>query len=79
MKRKKHVYIVTMYRWGNRNNHSYVLGAYNNKDRAITYGVTEEGWRGGKYKCEVIKTVLNIDNQEETQETVFGEINNSTF
>lgn len=54
------VYIVTMYRWGEREAHSYVLGGYSNPDKAIEYGLTEESDRGRKYTCEVLE--IEIDN-----------------
>ena len=44
------VYIVTMYRNGDREKHSYVLGAFSTYENAKIMGETEEVYRGDKYK-----------------------------
>ena len=56
------VYVVTMYRWGNHEDHSYVLGVWTNKIVAENYGITEEAYRGGKYDAEV--TECDLDGNE---------------
>ena len=56
---KNKVYTVTAYRWGNKENHSYVLGVFNKKQPAITAAETEEEFRGGKYECEVCEWEIN--------------------
>ncbi len=56
------VYVVTMYRWGSHEDHSYVLGVWTNKIVAENYGITEESWRGGKYDAEV--TEWDLDGNE---------------
>jgi hypothetical protein len=49
------IYIVTMYRWGNRERHSYVLGAYSSESIARTAALCEMVRRGGnKYWPEII-------------------------
>lgn len=52
---KDKVYVVTMYRWGDRECHSYVLGVYNKKLKAIDAGIDEAHSRGGKYAPECIE------------------------
>lgn len=47
-------YVVTMYRWGVRGNHSYVIGVYHNEQDAISAGENEAYDRGGKYEYEVL-------------------------
>jgi len=47
-------YVVTMYRWGCRENHSYVVGVYHNEQDAINAGELEACGRGGKYEYEVL-------------------------
>jgi hypothetical protein len=64
------VFIVTMYRWGERHNHSYVLGVYSSGRWAITYAIVEQGWRGNKYRAEVLRCKLD----EEAHEVVYGNI-----
>ena len=48
------VYVVTMYRWGDRDNHSYVVGAYTTEEKATEAGLQEEQCRGGKYAHEIV-------------------------
>lgn len=53
------VYVVTMYRWGERENHSYVLGVFTKKHKAIKAADEEELCRGTKYSAEILRTPLN--------------------
>lgn len=48
------IYVVTAYRWGLRDRHSYVLGAYYNLGVAKQIAVAEVEGRGGKYGCEIV-------------------------
>lgn len=59
------VYIITAYRWGEYNNHSYIVGVFTNKKKAINCACYEEQLRGGnKYGCEVTEFKLNDYNFE---------------
>ena len=58
----KTIYVVQAYRWGNRENHSYVVGVYDTKEQAIIAADKEEESRGIKYKCAIIRTVLNPEH-----------------
>ena len=51
----KLVYVVTMYRYGDREKHSYVLGVFSNENTAHEWGDKEKDYRGGKYEAEIIK------------------------
>jgi hypothetical protein len=53
------VYVVTAYRWGDREKHSYVVGVFDNEENAIKEAKLETEWRGGKYECEVRSMELN--------------------
>ncbi len=53
------VYVVTMYRYGDHEKHSYVLGAFTTLTLAEKWGRIEEYARGGKYKYEFV--VCTID------------------
>lgn len=53
-------YIVTMYRWGERDNHSYVLGVFDDEQEAIRAGKEHGEHRGGKYDPEVIETEIGL-------------------
>ena len=55
----KTIYVVQAYRWGNRENHSYVVGVYDTKEQAIIAADKEEESRGIKYNCAIISTSLN--------------------
>jgi hypothetical protein len=54
------IYVVTMYRKGDRERHSYVLGAYTDGDRAVIEAEKEYMWRDGKYKPEVLRLETDI-------------------
>ena len=51
-----------MYRFGERESHSYVLGAWDTKEYAELRGVEEHKYRGGKYESEVV--CCNTKNYE---------------
>ena len=55
----KKVYVVTMYRWGDREAHSYVLGVFGGKVRAFEEAWGAEECRGGKYEPEIVEMALN--------------------
>lgn len=65
------IFIVTAYRWGNKECHSYVLGAFDNKETAIEQAIKEKEWRGGKYDCEVVCMELNESLQYKNYEVVY--------
>jgi len=57
---KPTVYVVTMYRWGDQDAHSYPLGVYSQKTAAQKAGAKEQEYRGGKYEPG-IKPFVVID------------------
>lgn len=66
-KKPKLVYVVTMYKFGDRENHSYVLGIYSKKEKAISEGFDEKEYRGGnKYYPEILEFDLNDDKHKST-------------
>jgi len=65
------IYIITAYRFGDKENHSYVVGAFSTKDEAIRQAKKEEEWRGGKYDCEVIVMQLNDPLKYKNYEVVY--------
>ncbi len=71
------LYVVTMYRWGDREKHSYVIGVFDDEDKAIGAGVKEEQYRDGKYKAEVLGFTVNNYQQgywaEEVIVTTLGD------
>ncbi len=48
-----------MYRWGNRENHSYPLGVFSKKEIAEHIAQCEEDGRGGKYTAEIKEIKVN--------------------
>lgn len=52
------VFIVTAYRDGDKEGHSYVVGARANRNDAFKLKAAEENHRGGKYICEIVATDL---------------------
>lgn len=64
------IYIVTMYRDGDKHSHSYVIGAYTTKNSAIVNGNTEVLWRGYKYYPEVVELGLDEAKDIDTVMTV---------
>ncbi len=61
---EKEIYIVTAYRWGDRSDHSYNLGVFQEKHRAKEVAESHRNYRGGKYACVVDKCVLNQFHNE---------------
>ena len=55
----KYIYVVTMYRWGDREKHSYVLGVFNDLSIAEDERITEEDNRGGKYGGQILRMRMN--------------------
>lgn len=59
-------FTVIAYRWGLRDNHSYFIGVFSNKDKAIEVAEYHKSLRGDKYSCEVIESI--IDNYDEDKD-----------
>jgi len=54
------IYVVTMYRWGDREKHSYVHGVFSTEEIALAQAETEQMWRGGfKYVPEIVEFKLD--------------------
>lgn len=82
------LFVVTMYRWGNPEKHSYVLGVFSKKSQAIRAAGIEEHGRGGKYDAEITKVKLDTllynkgFNKEvwgEYSNEILGLLNNDLF
>ena len=58
---KERIYIVTMYRYANKERHSYVLGGFNTIEKATTEAEIEKLNRGGNKYFPEIKS-FQIDN-----------------
>lgn len=55
----KHIYYVQAYRRGKVDNHSYIVGIWEDSNEAQRAAKAEELERGGKYECVVYMTELN--------------------
>ena len=47
------IYTVHAYRFGDREQHSYIVGVYTDKTEAMADAYCHEDWRSDKYVCEV--------------------------
>jgi len=56
----QNVFVVTAYRYADKEAHSYVVGVFEQQYYACGIAEKEKDCRGGKYDCEVIKVELNI-------------------
>jgi hypothetical protein len=55
----KPLYYVQAYRLGKMNDHSYVVGIWEDSNEAQLAAKKEEQFRGGKYECVVYLADLN--------------------
>lgn len=53
------VYTVIMYRWGDTERHSYLLGVFDTEEQAVAEGEAECAWRGNKYKPRIAEVQMN--------------------
>jgi len=52
-----------MLRWGDNNNHSYMVAVCSSKELAVIEGKKEEEQRGGKYEYEIKEFELLEDKK----------------
>lgn len=65
-------YVVTAYRWGQRNAHSYVVGSFETLDEGKKCADAHVEYRGGKYGCEVVEAQpWTEDGDGETAKQVY--------
>ncbi|MCS3766619.1 hypothetical protein HNP12_000667 [Aeromonas hydrophila] len=62
------VFVTTMYRWGDREAHSYVVGVFSSDKVALAAGRREERNRGGKYLPCVEQLTLDHDGSRYERE-----------
>ena len=66
------IYVVTAYRFGDRESHSYVVGAFDNEEESLKQAKLEREWRGGKYQCEVRSMNINETLESKNYNVVLG-------
>lgn len=52
-------FVIIAYRWGDINNHSYLVAVCDSQFIAQRYADNETASRGGKYGCRVYKKIMN--------------------
>jgi hypothetical protein len=57
--KKNQYYVVTMYRYGNITDYSYVAGISDTESQAFKEAKKEEDFRGGKYSARIVRCDLN--------------------
>ena len=62
------VFVTTMYRYGDREKHSYVLGVWSSRGGAMQAGQTEALWRGGKYEPEVNEWKIDANEFDDSEQ-----------
>lgn len=66
------IYVVTAYKWGDRENHSYTCGVFGLKDSAIKCAEMQADYRGGKYSCHVEEFELNWLGDDCDMKTIYN-------
>lgn len=56
------LYVLTAFRWGDFEAHSYNCGVFSTLKTAQLVGLYEDFWRGGKYKLHIEEVELDFDN-----------------
>ena len=67
------VFVCTMYRYGNLQGHSYVLGVWSTKETAEQAGQTEALWRGNKYEPVVTSWIVDANEFDVLNDVIFTE------
>lgn len=62
------VFVTTMYRWGDREAHSYIVGVFSSEQLALAAGKREAKNRGGKYSPTVERLGLDQDGSRYERE-----------
>lgn len=64
------IYIVEAWRWGDKEDHSYVVGCWDNLEAAKRAAMTHAEYRGGKYQCVVQHSKLNEEMPQDWNATI---------
>jgi len=66
------VYVITMYRWGDEESHSYLYGVETDKKEAIRKAAGEEVQRGGKYEAEIAEIEIGHSTTRKYIKKIFS-------
>ena len=61
----KKIYAVTSYRLGSHERHSYTIGIFDSKEKAVAAAMEECEYRGGNYQLDVEEFELNHYNVDD--------------
>ena len=62
----KNLFVVLANRYGDNEQHTYLVGVFDEERKAAAAAVAEEYWRGGKYECVILGTRINKEFCDET-------------
>lgn len=65
MKNRTMMYVVTAYRWGDDESHSYLMGVFKKEGEAIKVANSHCNYRGGKYACVIEEVPLNHYSEDD--------------
>ncbi len=70
----KKMFVVIAYKFGESMNHSYTVGIFDKKEKAIKCANSHSKYRGGKYDCVVEQCFLNYfnNNKDEYSENIYS-------
>jgi hypothetical protein len=57
---KSSFFVVEALRWGDRENHSYVIGVFTTREQAELAGEVEVSWRANKYEYHISEFMLDF-------------------
>jgi len=60
------IYLVIAMRWGDPEEHRYLVGGFDRELDAIGAAEAEEANRGDKYGCVVVGTILSVFSENDT-------------
>lgn len=73
------MFVVEALRWGDRSNHSYVVGVYTSLEIAARSAIMEEYWRGGKYSCKITKYTPDDTAEQGVEEFMANSVGIEVF
>jgi hypothetical protein len=71
----KRLFIVEMLRWGDREGHSYIIGAWRKYEDALLAAKQGMADRGGKYDAEIHETMIDSYGTETYRRISWGDFN----
>lgn len=60
----KRIFIVKLLRWGDRENHSYLVGSYSTYEKALEMAERAMLARSGKYDAEIYEDIMDTHHMD---------------